>query len=166
VKPAAKQAKKDRILTPKTFALLEAADLADRCDRVIKPALQAGCIVVADRWVCTAFARGMGRAIDAAWLRAIYSFAPMPDVYVQLALPPQIALDRIRKDRPVKFYEAGMDLGLSEDPDASFLEFQSQLAAAYTGIHLAEDCFTVIDAQASAEDQHHAIIETLEAALL
>jgi dTMP kinase len=161
IKHAAKKAKKARILTPTTFALLEAADLADRYDRAIKPALEAGRIVVADRWVYTAFARGMGRHLDAAWLRGIYSFAPRPDVCFYLALRPQVALERIQKARFVKHYEAGMDVTAMKDPAVSFLEFQATAIAAYNGMQLAEQMYIVIDAEISAAEQHDIITEMI-----
>jgi dTMP kinase len=157
VKHATKHGKKDRTLTPTTFALLEAADLADRYDREITPALAAGRHVIADRWVYTAFARGMARGRDAAWLRGIYSFAPKPDLCFYLALPADVALDRILKTRALKHYEAGMDIGLSDELEQSFLEFQGIAIAAYNGMQLAEHPFIVIDAQSSIEEQHEAI---------
>lgn len=158
VSPAVKKAKKERALTPATFALLEAADLADRYDREIRPVLASGGIVVADRWVYTAFARGMARGLDAAWLRGIYSFAPKPDLCFFLAVPVEVALERITKTRFVKHYEAGMDQGLSEDPNQSFREFQTAGRAAYMGLQMAERCFIVINAQESIEEQHAAIV--------
>jgi dTMP kinase len=157
VKHATKHGKKARTLTPTTFALLEAADLADRYDREIKPILEGGCTVIADRWAYTAFARGMARGLDAAWLRGIYSFAPKPDLCFYLALPADVALARILKTRALKHYEAGLDVTEVEDPDESFLEFQGHAIAAYNGMQLAEKPFIVIDAQTSIEDQHEAI---------
>ena len=65
------RSKRQRLM-PTTFALLEAADLADRHEQEIVPALRDGRVVVADRWVHTAFARGRGRGLDAAWLRGVY----------------------------------------------------------------------------------------------
>jgi dTMP kinase len=151
IKPALKEAKKQRALTPTMFALLEAADLADRWDREISPALIDGRTVIADRWVYTAFARGMARGLDAAWLRSVYSFVPKPDLCFYLELPVEEALNRIARYRPVKFYEAGMDIGFSENHVESFLEFQQLGRAAYSSIGLVEKCFVVIDATVSTE---------------
>ena len=49
--------KRDRLLTPLTFSLIHSADLADRMERQVIPALKAGAIVLADRYIYTAFAR-------------------------------------------------------------------------------------------------------------
>ena len=51
-----KVAKKKNLLSPRTFSLLHAVDFADRLEQVIVPALKAGFIVLADRYVYTAFA--------------------------------------------------------------------------------------------------------------
>lgn len=163
VKPAMKHGKKERILTSTTFALLEAADLADRYDREIVPALKAGRVVVADRWVYTAFARGMGRGLDAAWLRGVYSFVPAPDLCFYLTLPVDVAMQRILKDRNLKHYEAGMDQGLSENLEDSFREFQTVAAATYNGLQMADQCFVPVDAQSSVGDQHAAIVNHVKA---
>jgi len=50
--------KQRRLLTPTTFSLLHAADFADRCERQIMPLLQGDYLVLADRYIYTAFARG------------------------------------------------------------------------------------------------------------
>jgi dTMP kinase len=52
---AAQQEKK--LLTPMTFSLIHATDLADRTEHQIIPPLKAGSVVLADRYIYTAFAR-------------------------------------------------------------------------------------------------------------
>lgn len=165
VKAAAKLGKKQQQLKPLTFALLEAADLADRYEREILPALAAGAAVVADRWIHTAFARGMGRATDAEWLRQIYSFAPKPNLCFLLDLPVEDALDRILNERKLKYYEAGMDVTGIEDPAESFLEFQSAGQAAYNAVQADEHCFHVIDAALPVQEQQESIRAAVEQAL-
>ena len=168
VEHAAKKAKRHRLLTPHTFALLEAADLADRQQRIIEPELRAGNIVVADRWVYTAFARGGARGLQASWLRGMYSFAIKPDICFYLKVPVEVALDRILKERQLKHYEAGMDTGLHEDPAASFREFQGSGCGIYNGLQMLDPWAVVIDGELPVEDQHllirHLVMEKLEAA--
>ncbi len=57
VRRTTQRGKKEQLLTPLTFSLLHAADLADRMERQVIPALKAGAIVLADRYIYTAFAR-------------------------------------------------------------------------------------------------------------
>jgi dTMP kinase len=68
--------KKRQLLTPTTFSLIHATDFADRYERQILPLLKGGYIVLADRYVYTAFARDSVRGCDKEWLRKLYRFAP------------------------------------------------------------------------------------------
>src|SRR5271165_3967969 len=61
VKSATRRGKQRRLLTPTTFSLLHAADFADRCERQIMPLLQGDYLVLADRYIYTAFARDAAR---------------------------------------------------------------------------------------------------------
>ena len=70
-----KLAKKKNLLSPRTFSLLHAVDFADRLEQIIIPALKAGFIVLADRYVYTAFARDVARGVDRHWVRKVYGFA-------------------------------------------------------------------------------------------
>ena len=62
VKDATRKGKKRQILTPTTFSLIHSTDFADRYERQILPLLRAGYIVLADRYVYTAFARDAVRS--------------------------------------------------------------------------------------------------------
>jgi dTMP kinase len=61
VKDTTKRAKKRHLFTPATFSLLHATDFADRTERDIIPPLKAGAIVLADRYIYTAFAAAIAR---------------------------------------------------------------------------------------------------------
>src|SRR5579864_8712259 len=125
VKSATRRGKKRRMLTPATFSLIHAADFADRYERQILPLLRGGHLVLADRYIYTALARDGARGCPEKWLRNLYSFAAVPDITFYFRAPLQIAVHRILSGRPkLKYYEAGMDLGLSLDPVESFRIFQ------------------------------------------
>lgn len=132
VKSATKRGKKERLLTPTTFSMLHAADLADRVERQIMPLLRSGYLVLADRYIYTAFARDAARGCSAEWLRNLYRFAPTPDITFYFRAPLDVSLDRILGGRPkLKYYEAGLDLGLSTDPAESFRLFQGRILEEY-----------------------------------
>jgi dTMP kinase len=132
VKRTTSRGKKKHLLTPLTFSLIHATDFADRTERNIVPPLKAGAAVLADRYVCTAFARDVSRGVDPAWVRAMYDFAVQPTVGFYFRVPLDVALGRILAGRPeLKWYEAGMDLGLSEDPYESFKLFQARILEQY-----------------------------------
>jgi len=132
VKSATRRGKQRRLLTPTTFSLLHAADFADRCERQILPLLNGGYLVLADRYVYTAFARDAARGLPPHWLRNLYSFAPVPDITFYFRAPLDVAVNRITAGRPkLKYYEAGMDLGISLDRAESFRIFQERILNNY-----------------------------------
>ncbi|HKM89168.1 MAG TPA: dTMP kinase [Candidatus Acidoferrales bacterium] len=145
VKSATKRGKQRRLLTPVTFSLLHAADFADRCERQILPLLHSGYLVLADRYVYTAFARDSARGCSYEWLRNLYRFAPVPDVTFYFRAPLEVAVNRILSGRPkLKYYEAGMDLGLSFDRAESFRIFQGMIMDQYDRM-IESDNFVVMD---------------------
>ncbi|MYG34633.1 MAG: thymidylate kinase, partial [Gemmatimonadetes bacterium] len=89
VRDTTKRGKRKQLLTPMSFSLVHAADFASRTHEQILPALQAGVIVLADRYVYTAFARDAARGVNRNWVRDLYSFAPPPN----LALDGLVSLD-------------------------------------------------------------------------
>lgn len=153
VKAATKRGKKQQLLTATTFSLIHAVDFAHRYERHIVPLLRQGYIVLADRYVFTAFARDTVRGCDRDWLRNTYGFAVLPDITFYYDVPLATAVGRILSGRPVlKFHEAGMDLGLSKDPEESFQLFQGRIKDEYG--RLAEEYgFTMMDATRSIEVQ-------------
>jgi dTMP kinase len=135
VRRSMKRGKKKDLLTPTTFSLLHAVDFADRLTYRIVPPLKAGMIVLADRYVYTAFARDVARGVDREWVRAVYDFAPRPDLGIYFRVPIDLSLERLLIGRAkLKYHEAGMDVGLSRDPAESFRLFQSRVLELYEGL--------------------------------
>ena len=126
-----KKAKKKNLLSGRTFSLLHAVDFADRLERTIKPALKAGFVVLADRYVYTAFARDVARNVDPKWVRNMYSFAIKPDITFYFDVSPKDSLERICSNRQPSFYEAGMDMKLSNNPYKSYVIFQNRIVEQY-----------------------------------
>ncbi len=126
-----KKAKKKNLLSGRTFSLLHAVDFADRLERTIKPALKAGFVVLADRYVYTAFARDVAREVDPKWVRNMYGFAIKPDMTFYFDVSPKDSLERICSNRQPKFYEAGMDMKLSNNPYKSYVLFQNRIVEQY-----------------------------------
>ena len=148
-----KRGKKKNLLTPATFSVLHATDFADRFMHLIMPPLKSGMLVLADRYIYTAFARDVVRGVDRQWVRDMYGFAVKPDVAFYFKVPIEVSLKRILSGRiALKFHEAGMDLGLSDDPKESFRLFQSKILEEYDAISQ-EFGLTVIDATRPIEKQ-------------
>ncbi len=132
VRGVTRRGKKKKMLTPMTFSLIHATDFADRTEQHIIPPLKAGALVLADRYVYTAFARDVARGVNPGWVRNLYQFAVKPTV--------------------ISYYEAGMDRGLSGDIEESFRLFQGSVVDAYDQM-VKEFGLVVIDASRSIEEQ-------------
>ncbi len=146
VSEATRRGKKQKLLTPTSFSLIHAADFSDRHTRQILPAMEAGAIVLADRYVFTAFARDVARGVPPEWVRDVYAFAAQPTVALYFRVTLEESLKRILVGRPaLKYYEAGLDLNLSPDPYESFRLFQDRILKNYEAI-VDEYDLTVIDA--------------------
>ena len=157
VKEITSKGKKKGLLTPTTFSLLHATDFADRYERNISPLLRAGHFVLADRYVYTAFARDIVRGCNPEWVKKVYDFAIKPDVAFYFKVPVDIAVDRILIGRPkLKYYEAGMDMNLSNDQYESYRIFQGRIIEQYDSLAQSEG-FTVIDGTLNIEEQQNIV---------
>ena len=157
VKQITSKGKKKGLLTPTTFSLLHATDFADRYERNILPLLRAGYFVLADRYVYTAFVRDIVRGCNPDWVRKVYDFAIKPDLAFYFKVPVDIAVDRILVGRPkLKYYEAGMDLNLSNDQYESYRIFQGRIIDQYDSMAESEG-FTVVDGSLSIEEQQRIV---------
>ncbi|GAB4481035.1 MAG: dTMP kinase [Anaerolineae bacterium] len=162
VRTVTKRGKAKRLLTPLSFSLIHAADFADRQHRQMLPALKAGAIVLADRYIYTAFGRDAARGLDQAFLRSLYSFAIRPTIALYFRVPLEESLTRIMTGRPeLKYYEAGLDLGLSEDPYESFKLFQTRILKEYDRL-VDEFGLTVIDATRPLLEQQEEVRHIVE----
>src|SRR4029078_9400216 len=145
VKDTTKRAKKRHLFTPASFSLRHATDFSDRTERDIIPPLKAGAIVLADRYIYTAFARDVARGCDPAWGREVYKFPAKPTAAFFCRAPLDVAIDRIASGRPqMKFYEAGMDMDWADDEEESFKIFQGKILDEYDHM-VSEFGLTVID---------------------
>jgi len=122
------QAKRGNILSRTTMSLFYATDFADQLENRILPALRAGFMVLADRYIYTLMARDLVRGMDEAWLRNLYSIALEPDAVFYLNVSPENLVQRnFAKDFALDYWESGMDLGLSRDMFDSFLKYQTMV---------------------------------------
>jgi dTMP kinase len=153
VREVTRRGKKKRMLTPMTFSLIHSTDFADRTEQQIIPPLKAGALVLADRYVYTAFARDVARGVNAGWVRNLYRFAVKPTIAFYFRISVDDAMKRIVGGREaLKYYEAGMDRQLSPDIEESFRFFQGAVVEEYDRM-IEEFGFVVIDATRSIEEQ-------------
>jgi dTMP kinase len=145
------QAQEGNILSRTTLSLFYATDFADQLENIILPALKAGFIVLADRYIYTLMARDMVRGMDEPWLKNLYGIAPVPDAVFYLNVPPQELVQRsFAKNAALDYWESGMDLGLSRDMFDSFMQYQTAMQKTFRRLQ-ATYGFTIVDGLRAAE---------------
>jgi dTMP kinase len=159
------QAKQGNILSRTTFSLFYATDFADQLVNTILPALKAGLMVLADRYIYTLMARDLVRGMDEAWLKNLYGIALVPDAVFYLSVAPDHLVQRnFAKDYGLDYWESGMDLGLSRDMFDSFLKYQALVAKQFE--HLQEIYgFTVVEGNRPVEAVNTELRAKIEAVL-
>ncbi len=165
VRQTTRRGKKKRMLTPPTFCLIHATDFADRMEHNIIPLLKAGAVVLCDRYIYTAFARDVARGMDRNWVRELYGFAVKPTAAFYFRVPLEVAMKRLTDGRNgFKFYEAGLDLELVEDPEESFRLFQGRILDEYEQM-VPEFELSVVDATLPIEEQQAQMRQLVKARL-
>jgi dTMP kinase len=145
------QAQEGNILSRTTLSLFYATDFADQLENIILPALKAGFIVLADRYIYTLMARDMVRGMDETWLKNLYGVALEPDAVFYLNVPPEELVQRnFAKNAGLDYWESGMDLGLSRDMFDSFMKYQTAMAKTFRYLQSIYG-FTIVDGMRSAE---------------
>ncbi|HEX6687163.1 MAG TPA: dTMP kinase [Solirubrobacterales bacterium] len=139
-------------IDPFAELLLFSAARADLVSRVIRPAVEAGRDIVADRFADSSVAyqggaRGLGTShvlslvdttIDGLW----------PDVTVYLRVDPEVGLGRAKGEDRL---------------EAEGLELQRAVAEAYDEIaQIASDRVVVVDAEGSVEEVHARVMEAVK----
>lgn len=105
----------ERGLSARSEALLYAADRAEHVEKVIRPALYRGSLVITDRYVDSSLAyQGAGRSLDPKDVSKINAWATgglVPHLTVLIDTPPQVGLTRLGgaadriESEPLDFHE-------------------------------------------------------------
>ena len=145
------EAKQGNVLMHTTMSLFYATDFFDQQVKDLVPALRAGLIVLADRYVYTLMARDIVRGADREWTRNLYSPAIVPDAVFYFRVSPRQLVERnFLKNTTLDYWESGMDLGLASDMFDSFIKYQRLLAAQFGELQR-EFGFEVINANRRVE---------------
>ena len=144
-------AKSGNMLDRMTFSLLYATDFADRLENEIIPALESGFIVIADRYVYTAWARDSLRDTKQQWIKDLYGFAPIPHLTLYLRIDVDNLIPRVIESGGMDYWESGMDLHLADNIFDSFKKYQNNLIECYDQI-AEQNNFEVIDARQTVDE--------------
>jgi dTMP kinase len=139
-------------IDPFAELLLFSAARADLVTRVIRPALEAGTHVVADRFADSSVAyQGGGRELGTSHVLSLTDTVIdglWPDVTVLLRVEPEIGLGRA--DGEDRFESEGVEL-------------QRAVAEAYEEIaQIASDRVVVVDGNGSVEEVHARVVEAVQ----
>jgi dTMP kinase len=139
-------------LEPLAELMLFLAARADLTERVIRPALEEGRVVVADRFSDSSVAyQGAARGLGVGEVIGLCEAATdglWPDLTLLLRIDPETGLGRA--DGEDRFEQEGLAL-------------QQQVAAAYEEIAIiASDRVVVIDASGSVEEVHQRVLEAVD----
>lgn len=138
-------------LDPRTEALLFAAARADHVAHTIRPALQAGDVVISDRFVDSSAAyQGVARGLGAHTIRDLSSWATdqlLPDLTIVLDIDPAIGLQRAEDANRL---------------EAEPIDFHNSVRKAFLDFAAAQpDRYFVISADDSAAQIHSRIWQEL-----
>jgi len=159
------EAKKGNVLGEITRSLFYATDFADQLENRIIPALKAGFIVLADRYIYTLMARDIVRGADRDWVHSIYGIALVPDLVIYLRVSPAQLVERnFRKKATLDYWEAGMDLGLSRDIFDSFMRYQKLIQKEFSLLQREYD-FLVVNGNRSVRSISNEITAKVEGLL-
>lgn len=136
-------AKSGNMLSHLTYSLLYATDFADRLENVVIPALRAGFVVLADRYIYTAIARSEARGLDRSWLTSLFGIALVPDLVVYLRIDVEHLIPRVIEAGGLNYWESGMDMHLDHDLFESFRKYQTLLVGAFDSMASEYDFVTV-----------------------
>src|SRR6266508_679439 len=149
-------AKQGNILDPWSYSLLYATDFADRLEHQVIPALRSGFIVLADRYIYTAFARNIIRGCDRQWIRDVFGFAIVPDLTCYLRIDVDTLALRVIESKGMNYWESGMDMRMGADLYDSFKKDQGMIIEEFDKI-AEEFGFQVIDARRPPEEIQDAL---------
>src|SRR5256884_5729290 len=159
------QAQEGNILSRTTLSLFYGTDFADQLENIILPALKAGFIVLADRYIYTLMARDMVRGMDEAWLKNMYGIALEPDTVFYLNVPSEELVQRnFAKNLALDYWESGMDIGLSRDMFDSFMQYQRAMEKTFRHLQTIYG-FTIVDGMRSAEAINNELRKKINAVL-
>ena len=158
-------AQNGNILSHTTLSLFYATDFADQLENVILPALKAGFMVLADRYIYTLMVRDLVRGMDEAWLTNVYGTALVPDAVFYLTVSPEQLVQRnFQKNYTLDYWESGMDVGLSRDMFDCFLQYQALVEKQFRRLQSTYG-FTIVNGERSVEDINAELQENIEEVL-
>lgn len=165
VAQAIQKAQEGNILSPRTMSLFYATDFYDQLENRIIPALRAGFIVLADRYIFTLMARDIVRGGDPEWLTSLYSMAIVPDAVYYLMASCKTLMERtFQSYGELDYWESGLDIGLSRNWYESFTKYQNKIRMEFKKLQQRYS-FDIINANRSIKTINKELMSKIEMVL-
>ena len=158
-------AQNGNILSHTTLSLFYATDFADQLENIILPALRAGFMVLADRYIYTLMARDIVRGMDEKWVKNVYGIALIPDAVFYLNVSPEELVQRnLAKNAALDYWESGMDIALTRDIFDSFIQYQKLMTEQFQRMQNTYG-FRIIDGHRGVDQIYAELQKQIEALL-
>ncbi len=158
------RAMRGHILDKFTLNLFYATDFWDRMEKGIVPALRAGMVVLADRYIYTIMARARVRGVPAKWLDDMLEFAIIPNKVFYLDIDVENLLTRVLANRELDHWESGEDFLREADRHDSFVKYQNAMLEEFQSL-AAQYNFERVDARQSVREVFETLQEGIRAAI-
>ncbi len=122
-------------LSPITMGLFYATDFCDQLEHRIIPALRAGFVVLADRYIYTLMARDIVRGVSIDWVKHVYGISIKPDAVFYMRVTPEILAQRnFNKNGRLDYWESGMDIQRTGDMYQCFIRYQRRIQRVFSSM--------------------------------
>jgi dTMP kinase len=163
--PTLEAAKQGNVLSPRTMSLFYATDFYDQLENTIVPALRAGYVVLADRYIYTLQARDLVRGANREWVESLYSMAIIPDaVFFLMANSRNLVERTLTANQLLDYWESGMDIGISREWYDSFIRYQRRLRVEFKKLQ-EKYGFEIVDANRSVNSIQNGLRARVETVL-
>ncbi len=133
-------------------ALLFAADRAEHVDKLIRPSLAAGKVVISDRYFYSSLAYQWARGLDLEWLIDLNRFAVRPNLVILLDLPVRESMKRLRSRKIKSEFD-------------KILELQKKVRENYLRLAEMFPEIKIVNAREDVETVHRQIVALVETLL-
>jgi dTMP kinase len=146
-------------LRPHTVALFHATEIFDQFEKKILPALQAGFIVILDRWIFSVIAQSMVRGVQQRWLTSLFEEPLMTAKTLILKAEPEILIQRsFNQQGTLGFWDSGQDCVVRDGLYEGFIEYQKRQKKTFKDL-AKKFQLTTISCDGTIESTHEKILK-------
>jgi dTMP kinase len=148
-------------IRPHTMSLFHATEIFDQLEKKIIPALQAGFIVVLDRWIFSVIAQSMVRGVELKWLNKLFAHPlSAAKTFVLKAEPEKLIQRSFTQQGTLGFWDSGQDCVVRDGLYEGFIEYQKRQKKILKDLTKKFDLIP-ISADGTIEDTHQLILKQL-----